>query len=612
MASRGLVEGECGGANSLMKLTSHLTDDKAFKQEAFRPPVGRQQHQAVVSGAVGFGRPDEFVGEFLAGQGVAMAPQTFHMSSLLQEMREIEEAEMAHAPQRGPGVVDLAASGGWAEEFLATGDAGDATSWAGQFEATQPAVPPHDVKWAAEYLDHTERREWAQEFYQDLLDDSNWSEEFQSTKNSQSDLQTTANGLLGSVTDPKINSSEFMKFVKKLGDGEITIQDNKVVNKTAAQQTDDWVQDFRTAEGAKSLVDRWEEEFSDFTSGHSDAEFWDKLQQHWQDVDSNQGHPWLTEFEQTDTYEVYKFEENNPVLEHPQPFREGLECLKSGDIPNAVLFFEAAVQQSPDHVEAWQYLGTSQAENEQEPAAIAALKRCLELAPDNLKSWQCLAVSYTNESLGSQACHALKSWLKCNPKYNHIPGDLSNKPVTSSFMTSKEYDEVQQMYLKAVQMAGPEDPIDADVQCNLGVLFNLSGEYDKAVDCFSAALQARPKDALLWNKLGATLANGNRSEEAVDAYHSALQLSPGFIRSRYNLGIACINLGAHREAVEHFLAALSMQQKSRGVTGKQRQMSENVWNTMRMTLSLMGRADLYPACDSMDVNILNAEFGMNS
>lgn len=71
------------------------------------------------------------------------------------------------------------------------------------------------------------------------------------------------------------------------------------------------------------------------------------------------------------------------------------------------------------------------------------------------------------------------------------------------------------MFLKAVQLNAAENTIDPDIQEALGIAFNLSSEYDKAVDCFQAAINKTPDNAKLWNRLGASYANGQRAIEAV-------------------------------------------------------------------------------------------------
>ena len=49
-----------------------------------------------------------------------------------------------------------------------------------------------------------------------------------------------------------------------------------------------------------------------------------------------------------------------------------------------------------------------------------------------------------------------------------------------------------------------------------------------------------------------------------------------------------------------------------GPGGSVSTMSDNIWSTLRMTLSLMGRSDLHKAVDTRDLDHLNAVFHADS
>uniref|UniRef100_A0A8C7T0T6 Peroxisomal targeting signal 1 receptor n=1 Tax=Oncorhynchus mykiss TaxID=8022 RepID=A0A8C7T0T6_ONCMY len=533
------------------------------------------------------------------------------MGQLLEEMQQIDQQSYRQAPQRAPGVAALALSGDWTSEFLSGADAATASS--GQAGLGDPA----DADWTREFItDGTDPGRWAEE-YLEQSEEKLW---------------------LGDLGE---REQEW-----QIGEGSVTVEDRagkQHTDRAQAKEAQNWASNLNQV-GGDSHSNWYDDDAQhphhltpDFDIVivplyQSDVDFWEKLQQEWEEMAKRdaESHPWLSDFDQmlSSSYDKgYQFEEDNPYLSHQDPLAEGVRRMEAGDIPGAVRLFESAVQREPDNQLAWQYLGTCQAENEQEFAAISALRRCIELKKDNLTALMALAVSFTNESLHRQACETLRDWLRHNPAYRPVleqsererekDRGTRERERFGSLLPESLFTEVQSLFLSAAN----SEPacVDPQLQCGLGVLFNLSGEYDKAVDCFTAALSVTPQDYLLWNKLGATLANGSRSEEAVAAYRRALELQPGFIRSRYNLGISCVNLGAHREAVEHFLEALSLQRQASGEGEKvsasrgpgstaATMMSDNIWSTLRMALSMMGESSLDVAADRRDLDTLLSYF----
>ena len=339
----------------------------------------------------------------------------------------------------------------------------------------------------------------------------------------------------------------------------------------------------------------------------------------------------------------YLFEEENPfTATGKDPFDEGTAIMREGgNLSLAALAFEAAVQKDPDHVEAWTALGSAQAQNEKETPAIRALEQALKLDPSNLSALMGLAISYTNEGYDSTAYRTLERWLAT--KYPQIlsPEDLVLEGDLGFTDRHLLQEKVTSIFIQAAQLSPDGEHMDPDVQVGLGVLFYGSEDYGKAVDCFEAALAStesgttnEPHQAhLLWNRLGATLANSGRSEEAIAAYEKALTLNPNFVRARYNLGVSCINIGVYPEAAQHLLGALSMHrvveregmQRVKEVIGEapgESRMNEaevermvsmnqstNLLETLRRVFGSMGRKDLSEKVEyGMDIEQFRGEF----
>lgn len=348
----------------------------------------------------------------------------------------------------------------------------------------------------------------------------------------------------------------------------------------------------------------------------------------WDNFDSNMGLNTHNVFDREPMLGNYMFEENNPFTQDQQAtrsaFDKGMEIMQThGNLSLAALAFEAAVQHDPNHVEAWVQLGNAQAQNEKEAPAIRALERALALDQNNLNALMCLAVSYTNEGYDNTAYRTLEKWLSV--KYPEVcpPDQLSSAADIGFSDREILHDKVTNLFIKAAQLSPSGELMDPDVQVGLGVLFYGQEDFEKAIDCFNSALASHESGTvnsigqihLLWNRLGATLANSGKSEEAIAAYSRALEENPNFVRARYNLGVSCINIGCYPEAAGHLLGALSLH-RAVGAQGLSQARdilddghgnpigdaelermihqneSNNIYDTLRRAFSGMGRRDL--------------------
>ncbi|KIY44479.1 TPR-like protein [Fistulina hepatica ATCC 64428] len=334
------------------------------------------------------------------------------------------------------------------------------------------------------------------------------------------------------------------------------------------------------------------------------ANEWDHLQATWD------------EFEATANGIVpvvapYEFQSHNPyVLGDSSTHHHEMHTGRRQSFIDSVLELEAAVQHDPKDAGAWFDLGVKHQENEREQKAMQALHRAISLDPSHLPAWLALAVSYANEGNRDGTCYALSQWVDHNARFAEVVRQHHTlNPQSEDATLQMQVDDLAQTL---IAMARSDADIDADIQIALGVLLNTSEDYSKSQDCFAAALSVRPDDWLLYNRVGATLANMGKAEESLAYYYKALELNPMYIRARYNAGISCSQLRRYEEAARHILDALILQNNDgsrdkdedakSGLDGSGGVTSQALWDSLKIACLHLQRLDLATLCDKRDVD----------
>ena len=503
---------------------------------------------------------------------------------------------------------------------------------------------PASDGWITEFSQNRERYDnpdaWANSFEQQH-GANGWVSEFEHSQLSSADQMRGMNmsniaameqtrmlaNTLAQNADPKFQNSKFLQFVSKMSRGELILDDNQV-KETALPASGDWAaeyqqqynhgdawageflnnkalpgvgpemwaNEFATERQQNGAVDdQWVDEFSklhvndwaeEFGQQVGEGAFGEGSSDHWaQAYDEFLNEQVAAKQRSESSRGVYVFSDLNPYVGHPNPLKEGQDLFRKGLLSEAVLALEAEVLKNPENAEGWRLLGIAHAENDDDQQAIAAMMRAQEADPANLEVLLALGVSHTNELEQNAALKYLFRWLRNHPKYGTIaPPEMSD---------SLYYADVARLFNEAAVMS----PDDADVHIVLGVLYNLSREYDRAIEAFERALKLKPHDYSLWNKLGATQANSVQSADAIMAYQQALDLKPNYVRAWANMGISYANQGMYDDSIRYYVRALAMNPKA-----------ENAWQYLRISLSCASRNDMLEACDSRNLDLLQKEF----
>ena len=130
--------------------------------------------------------------------------------------------------------------------------------------------------------------------------------------------------------------------------------------------------------------------------------------------------------------------------------------------------------------------------------------------------------------------------------------------LISLYGRSGQYDKAVEHYRAALDL----DRNQADAHYNFGVLLLKQSKPREAETAFQQALQINPYYAEAHNNLGSLYEQQGRLNEAFQQFTEAVENRPNYRAARFHLGRILADQGKYDEAIQHFLKTLTPEDES--------------------------------------------------
>jgi len=115
-------------------------------------------------------------------------------------------------------------------------------------------------------------------------------------------------------------------------------------------------------------------------------------------------------------------------------------------------------------------------------------------------------------------------------------------------------DIAQELYNQVLKI----DPNHSQALNNLGVIFKVLGEHQKAKDCYEKAIEINPNYSDAHNNLGMIFKELGENQKAKSYYEKAIEIDPNHSQALNNLGVIFKELGEFEKALNYVEKAIKI------------------------------------------------------